>query len=135
MTWERTPELEEAILTRLENGESLVQICQGDYMPSRSTVLRWQREDEAFDARCAHAREAQGDLAAEEQNDIAERCLTGEIPPDIARVVLSAKQWRAEKLAHKKYGKRVHTEHSGAIEVATKEQRDAAVAAALRADG
>lgn len=134
MTWELTPELEETILARLEDGESLVQICRDAHMPSRSTVLRWQREDEAFDARCARAREAQGELAADEQDDIAARCLAGEIAPDIARVVLSAKQWRAEKLAHKKYGKRVHTEHSGAIEVATKEQRDAVVAAALAAD-
>ncbi len=104
MTWELTPELEESILSRLEDGEGLLKICRAEDMPSRRTVLRWQRENEDFGARCAQAREAQGDLAAEQQDDIAERCLAGEIPADVARAAISAKQWRASKLAAKKYG-------------------------------
>ncbi len=104
MTWELTPELEAAILTRLEDGEGLVAICGDDGMPSRSTVLRWQRENTQFGARCAHAREAQGDLAADKQLEVAQATLDGQITADVARVVISAMQWRAAKLSPRKYG-------------------------------
>lgn len=104
MTWNLTQELEAEILTALENGVGLNAWCKGDNRPSRSTVLRWQRDNKDFDAKCAHAREAAGELAAEEHYDIAKGCLAGEVPPDVAGRVLSAMQWRASKLASKKYG-------------------------------
>lgn len=106
MTWELTPELEESIITALENGEGLRKWCKGEGRPKRSTVLKWQRENKDFQAKCAHAREAAGELAAEEHYEIAQGCLKGEVPPDVAGRVLSAMQWRAAKLASKVYGER-----------------------------
>lgn len=104
MTWELTPELENDILTALENGVGLNAWCKVEGRPSRSTVLKWQRENLDFQTKCAHAREAAGELAAEKHNEVIEGCLSKAIEPDIAGRVLSGLQWRASKLASKKYG-------------------------------
>lgn len=47
----------EHILAELENGRSLLSICKDEGMPNRSTVQRWQNEDEDFDAAVTRARE------------------------------------------------------------------------------
>jgi hypothetical protein len=104
MRWELTKELEDKILSQLEMGISLVKICAEKDMPSRRTVLYWQRDNLDFCTKCAHAREAAGDLAADKHNDVIDGCLEGTIPPDVAGRVLSGLQWRASKLASKKYG-------------------------------
>jgi hypothetical protein len=113
MTWELTKELEEKILTQLEMGISLVKICEAKDMPSRRTVLYWQRDNPDFCTKCAHARDAAGDLAADKHSDVMEGCLEGSIPPDVAGRVLSGLQWRASKLAPKKYGDKLSAEYTG----------------------
>ena len=107
MTWELTQQLENEILTALENGEGLNAWCKAENRPSRSTVLKWQRENLEFQTKCAHAREAAGELAAEKHNEVIDGCLSGQVPADIAGRVLSGLQWRASKLASKKYGEKV----------------------------
>lgn len=107
MTWHLTPELEIEILQALEDGVGLNAWCKKDGRPSRSTVLKWQRENLDFQAKCAHAREAAGELAAEKHNEVIERTLSGDVPPDVAGRVLSGLQWRASKLASKKYGDKI----------------------------
>ena len=42
---EMTPELAMHILSRLEAGESLAQICQGPSMPTLLTVLQWMESE------------------------------------------------------------------------------------------
>lgn len=107
MTWQRTPELEESILIALSAGVGLARWCaQGD-RPSPDTVTRWMHSDSEFAAKCALSREIAGELSADEQNEIANDCLAGVVTPDVARVVISAKQWRASKLASKKYGDKI----------------------------
>lgn len=134
MTWTLTPELEDAILSRIEEGESMRQICSDEGMPSRRTVLRWLRENNSFATKCARARDEQADFTFDRHQDIIEDMFAGTIQTDQARVALSALQWRAAKLAPKKYGDKQTIDHEGSISVVTKEQRDAAVAAALAAD-
>ena len=114
MTWELTPELEQQIIAALEDGIGLRQWCKGELRPSRSTVLKWQRENEDFKAKCAHAREAAGELAAEEHYEVAQGCLNGTVPPDVAGRVLSAMQWRAAKLASKQFGDSTQVKHADA---------------------
>jgi hypothetical protein len=114
MTWELTPELENDILTNLENGVGLRKWCEVEGRPSRSTILRWQRENADFEAKCAHAREAAGELAAEEHYEVTMDCLAGVVSPDVAGRVLSAMQWRAAKLASKKFGESTQVKHADA---------------------
>lgn len=105
----------DAICERLANGESLKAICAEDGMPGRETVRQWQAANEAFGAKCARAREAQADSEHDKMAEIEDRVLSGDLDPVAARVVLASKQWRASKLAPKKYGDKL--ELGGAIEV------------------
>ena len=104
MTWELTPELEDKILSQLEAGISLVKICAADDMPSRGTVLNWQREKADFCTKCARAREACGDLAADALDDINSKVEDKTLDPAAANVISSNLKWKASKLAPKKYG-------------------------------
>lgn len=92
-------------------GESMVQICAGEDMPNRRTVLRWMSKDDDFATRCARARELQADLMDDRILELADQCTPETAPAD--RVKLAAYQWRASKLAPKKYGDRVAHEHTG----------------------
>ncbi len=107
----RTPEMEEAIINGLMDGYSLVQICASDTMPNRRTILRWMEDDEAFASRCARAREIQADLMDDKIIQLIDEISVENAPA--MRVKLSALQWRASKLAPKKYGDKVVNEHSG----------------------
>ena len=108
-------ELAQLICDRLMDGESLRQICADEGMPHRRTIMRWMEADAAFATKCARAREEQADVMDERILDVANRTEAGELPPDAARVVLSALQWRAAKLKPKKYGERQTVEHEGAV--------------------
>lgn len=80
-------------------------------MPSRSAVLAWIKNDDSFRAKCARAREAQAESVIEDMVDIESDLKKGVLAADVARVLLSSKQWRACKQAPKKYGDKLI--HSG----------------------
>lgn len=62
----------DAICSRISEGEPLRQICRTEGFPSWNTVYQWLKEDAAFAARFAQAREAGFDAIAEECLDIAD---------------------------------------------------------------
>lgn len=45
----RTDAIDESIVSRLEDGETLTQICKGDDMPTLRAVQKWRREDGDFE--------------------------------------------------------------------------------------
>lgn len=100
-------DLADIICDRLASGESLRQICSDEGMPARSTVLVWLKKDENFRAKCAYAREAQAEAMLEDMADIENDLRSGAVSADVARVLLSSKQWRACKQAPKKYGDKI----------------------------
>lgn len=108
----------EEICERLMQGRSLRQICADPEMPDRTTVVRWLAREEDFAAKYARARDVYADVMEEDMAEIEDRTLSGEIEPAAARVVLTSKQWRAAKLAPKKYGDRLDLNHSGQVKVA-----------------
>ena len=112
MAYERTDELVTRILDGIIDGKSVRQICEEPGMPSRHTVQRWIAEDAEFAAKCARAREMQADNIFEEMQDVADN---GN-PDDVQRAKLrvSTMQWRAAKLAPKKYGDSVRAQVTGA---------------------
>lgn len=113
----RSLELEEFILGKIADGQSLRSICSAADMPDRVTVMRWMLIDPEFATRCAHARVMQADALEDDMGGIEDRTLRGEIDPAAARVVLSSKQWRASKLAPKKYGDKLELDHKGGVTV------------------
>ena len=106
-----SPKLVEDICDRIADGESLRTICDDETMPDRRTVLRWLDTHPDFAAKYARAREAQGDAMDEKILAVADACTNETAAAD--RVKILAYQWRAAKLAPKKYGEKVISELSG----------------------
>ena len=108
-------EIADMICERLMDGDSLVKICADDDMPHRRTVIRWMAANEDFATRCARAREAQADYMDDLILEVA-----NESTPETAasdRVKISAYQWRASKLAPKRYGDKLGLDVQGAIKI------------------
>lgn len=97
--------LADIICNRLMDGESLRKICSGKGMPDRGTVVRWMLAHADFAAKCARAREAQSDYMDDLILDVANACTPKTAHAD--KVKISAYQWRASKLAPKKYGDKI----------------------------
>lgn len=94
-------DLAESILSRLVEGESMVQICKDEQMPGLRTVMRWAAENDDFGTEYARAREAQ----AEHMDElILSAAKDAGKDPQAARVQIEAYKWRASKLAPKKFG-------------------------------
>lgn len=106
-------EIADEICLRLSQGESLRKICKDERMPGRVTVLEWLKRDSNFRAKYSRSREDQTDWLVEDMEEIEEGVLNGEIDAQSGRVVLWSRQWRAAKLAPKKYSDKLLNEHSG----------------------
>lgn len=104
----------DTICERMANGETIAAICRDPEMPSASSVLRWRDANPAFDARCARARELLAQHNEQQMVDVCDAVQSGEMPSDVARVVLSNLQWRAAKSAPKLYGDKITSEITGA---------------------
>lgn len=144
-----TLKLTDKICERLADGESLRSICSSDGMPRQTTVFRWLAAHAEFRERYARAREAQADALFDECLEIADDArndwmvkngkdsvgweLNGE-HVQRSKLRIDARRWMAAKLQPKRYGDKVEVEQTGTLTIVTKEQRDAAVAAATRAD-
>lgn len=108
---EYTAELAAEILERLTSGESLRSICKPDGMPAESTVRTWVVYDQSgFSAQYEKARRAQMDALAEDLLEIAD-----EKSDDVqrARLRVDTRKWLMSKIAPKRFGDRVVTEHTG----------------------
>jgi hypothetical protein len=79
-------------------------------------VWKWIRENDQFSQRYARAKEESAESYAEKITDIGERVLDGTYDPAAARVAIDAFKWTSSKLKPKKYGDKIHTEHSGKVE-------------------
>ena len=93
------------------DGNDLVAICRRPGFPDRKSVYRWAAQYPDFAARLERAREALGDLAAYEIGQIAATCTAETAAAD--RVKLTALQWRASRLAPRKYSERRVNELGG----------------------
>jgi terminase small subunit-like protein len=110
--------LGEAICDALADGMSLNEICKVEGMPNRRTVQRWADSDAVFAAKCERAREAHADHVNDRMASIENDVLSGVTPPDAARVAISSMQWRASKMAPKRYGDKLDTSGTQTFDVA-----------------
>ena len=112
MAYELTDDLVNKIVDGIMDGMSVRQICAAEDMPDNRTVQRWIASNAEFAAKCARARELQADNIFEEMQEVADN---GN-PDDVqrARLRVSTMQWRAAKLAPKRYGEKIQAEHTGA---------------------
>lgn len=110
---EYTESVIDLICELIADGMSLRKICATEGMPDKSTVLRWLAKEPVFATKYAHARALQADTLFEDMQDVAD---TGN-PEDTqrARLRVLTMQWRAAKLAPKKYGDKQEVEHTGGV--------------------
>lgn len=106
-------EAAERILALMEEGKSMREICRMESSPSRASVRRWRAAHPEFDAECARVSLDATDDEFDDLRDIERKVLEGEIPSDVARVVISSRQWRLDKLNRNKYGQLAKSELSG----------------------
>jgi hypothetical protein len=127
-----TQAIEDEILLRIANGESLKAICEDDWLPSRETVRVRIINDADFAGRYARAREAQADtffddcleIADNARNDWMERKGkddTGWIENgehlQRSRLRIDARKWMAGKLRPKVYGDKADLNVTGGLSV------------------
>lgn len=96
----------------LSQGTSLRALCDIDGMPAIRTVFGWLEKHESFRTKYARARENQADVMDAKILEVADECT--EETAHSSKVKIGAYQWRATKLAPKKYGERTQLEHTGA---------------------
>jgi len=115
-------EIVDFICAEIMEGRSLRSICAADGMPDRVTVHRWLSAHEAFATKYARARDIQADLLFEDMQDVAD---AGN-PEDVqrARLRVTTMQWRASKLAPKKYGDKIAHVGGGADDEPIKTKLD-----------
>lgn len=94
------------ICDRIENGETIRQICADKDMPAWNTIRTWLQQYEAFQAQYARARENSAHASADLIQDLADKAKNGELEPNAARVAIDAHKWLAGKRKPKVYGDR-----------------------------
>lgn len=111
-----SPELIEAICTAVAGGMSIKQVAAELDMPSEPSIYRKMASDAKFAEQMGQARAAQQDHEADACVDMADQAT----PEDwqVVKLRIWARQWRAAKLAPKKYGDKQQIEHSGAVDIA-----------------
>ena len=100
-------DIQERVITEIQAGRSLRQVCKDDGMPHFTTVLRWIIADGQFATKYARARTAQADTLFDRMEEVEESVANGSMDSHAARVVLDSMRWRASKLAPKIYGDRL----------------------------
>lgn len=127
------PDVVVALCDRIIAGEAISVICQDADMPSARTVYTRMSSDDQFRAVIARAREAQQDAEADKCIDLADNATAEDW--QVVKLRIWARQWRAGKLAPKKYGEKLDMNLSGSITTLPEETLDARIAELLRKAG
>lgn len=98
------PKVVEELCDRLISGKSISEICKADDMPAESTVYLRMAKDEIFRREIARAREAQQEAEIDRTVDMADLATADDY--QVVKLRIWARQWRAAKLAPKKYSEK-----------------------------
>lgn len=96
------PAVVHALVGRISSGEGIVAICKSSDMPAESTVYLRMAQDTEFRRVIAQAREAQQDREADKTVELADEATIENW--QVIKLRIWARQWRAGKLAPKRYG-------------------------------
>ncbi len=100
----------QAFLNRVSQGESVIQICLDESMPSKSTVYKWLAEIQEFSDKYFNSKKLSAINDADDIEDIGKKVLTGEYDPAAANVALKAKTWTAARKDPRRYAERQQIE-------------------------
>lgn len=107
-----TDSLEDEFCEAIASGKSIQEACAQAGMPSDNTVYRHMAYSETFASKMTKARAAQQDHEADYCVRLADEATIEDW--QVAKLRIWARQWRASKLAPKKYGDKVSAEFTGA---------------------
>lgn len=119
-----TQTLADNICERIANGESLRNICRDAAMPNQDTVHSWLNKDKEFSEQYTRARARQEDSYFEDLIEIADCVVPDAAEVAKARVQIDARKWVLSRMNPKKYGDKVQTELSGAVQIETRPLSD-----------
>ena len=127
-------ELALEICTRIPN-ETLREICRDEHIPTKTTIFEWlldgkhegfsDQYTKAMDIRADNLFDEIEEIADDSTNDYIERqnkdgstydAINGE-HVQRSRLRIDTKKWKLQKMLPKKYGDRVHQEHSGTLKI------------------
>lgn len=101
------------ICARLVAGEGIKRILQDEGMPNPRVFYKDMAENESLRNRIARARELQQDALVDEMVTMADDATVEDW--QVVKLRIWARQWKASKLAPKKYGDALALEHSGNV--------------------
>lgn len=99
------------ICGRVASGGSIASISGEDWCPSQATIYRKMASDIDFRARMAEARAAQQEYEADLCVKMADEATAENW--QVVKMRIWARQWRASKLAPKKYGDKIDVTSDG----------------------
>jgi hypothetical protein len=102
----------EKIAEGLIAGKGIREVCAPDTMPSVTEVYVEMARNEEFRNIIARARELQQEAHIDETVELADAATVADW--QVVKLRIWARQWRAGKLAPKKYGDKIVNEHTGA---------------------
>lgn len=105
------PAVVERLCDHLASGLSMQKACAEEGMPSKSVVYQRMAADEEFRTRIARAREAQQEAIIDETVEMADTATADDW--QVVKLRIWARQWRASKLAPKKYGDKLDVTSGG----------------------
>lgn len=113
------------ICARMAEGESLRSVCRDVNMPSKTAVLHWLEKHDEFRAQYARAMNERADHWADEIVTISDDGLNDTYLDDQgnprtdndviarSRLRVDTRKWLMARMAPKKYGDKITTEHQG----------------------
>jgi hypothetical protein len=134
-----TEKLALEICSRIPN-ETLREICKDEHIPTKTTIFAWlldgkhkefsDQYDKAMEIRVDNLFDEIEEIADDSTNDYMERQNRDGSTYEVlnsehvqrSRLRIDTKKWKLQKLEPKKYGDRLHTEHSGSIGMTLLEQ-------------
>lgn len=117
----------ERICDMVANGVPLIQVCEAEDMPDRTTVRRWRAANNTFRLMYAQAREEFADSLADELLKLADESREGVKVKDgpngqevttgdmveRTRLQIETRKWLASKILPKKYGDKLDVTSDG----------------------
>lgn len=115
-----SPEMVDRICHAVARGASLTAACQDEGLHS-STFYAWMDDaSKGVTDKYARARAERGEHYGGKVAEVSQRCESGEIDPQAARVAIDGYKWTAARMAPKHWGDKSSVEMSGKVEVAHK---------------
>lgn len=103
-------EVADAICEGLESGLSLRKVCEPADMPDKTTVLRWVAKHPEFRTQYAQAREVGVEVRFDELEELAATATPESV--SVVKLQIDTRKWALSKQMPKKYGDRIHTDHT-----------------------